>query len=124
MFRALSASDDHPRVDQLIERVHAGGVSISTQAAYDACEALHDKALARRVDLSGGPVRYDARVGDNHHHLVCRTCGAVVDADCITSSAPCLEPADPHGFAIEEAEVTFWGQCPTCKPKSKENRDE
>lgn len=120
VLRALAESDDHPRVDQLIDRVRGGGVSISTQAAYDVCEALRDKALARRVELPGGPVRYDARVGDNHHHLVCRSCGLVVDTNCATGAAPCLEPSQQHGFEIEAAEVTFCGLCPSCQPEAKE----
>ncbi|MGZ5308303.1 MAG: Fur family transcriptional regulator [Solirubrobacterales bacterium] len=115
VLRALSESDDHPRVDQLIDRVRAGGVSISTQAAYDACEALRERALASRVEFPGGPVRYDARVGDNHHHLVCSGCGLVVDADCAVDAAPCLEPRDQHGFQVDAAEVTFWGRCPDCQ---------
>ncbi len=114
VLRALTETPDHPRVDQLIERVRASGVSISTQAAYDVCEALSAKALARRVEFPGGPVRYDARVGDNHHHLVCRGCGLVLDADCATGAAPCLDPPDARGFEIEAAEVTFWGLCPEC----------
>ncbi|MBK5232353.1 MAG: transcriptional repressor [Thermoleophilia bacterium] len=115
VLRALSRSDDHPRVDQLIDRVRADGVSISTQAAYDVCDALEKKALASRLELPGGPVRYDARVGDNHHHLACRSCGEVVDVDCAEGVAPCLEPSDGRGFAIDTAEVTFWGTCPACQ---------
>jgi Fe2+ or Zn2+ uptake regulation protein len=120
VLRALTESDDHPRVDQLIDRVRGGGVSISTQAAYDVCEALRDKALARRVELPGGPVRYDARVGDNHHHLACHSCGVVTDIDCATGVAPCLKPSQQHGFEIEAAEVTFWGLCPNCQREAKE----
>jgi Fe2+ or Zn2+ uptake regulation protein len=120
VLRALTNSDDHPRVDQLIERVRGDGVSISTQAAYDVCEALHDNALARRVEWPGGPVRFDARVGDNHHHLVCRSCGVVDDTDCATGAASCLEPSQQHGFEIEAAEVTFWGLCPSCQREAKE----
>lgn len=111
----LAESHDHPRVDQVIERVRAAGVTISTQAAYDVCEALHRVALARRIALAGGPVRYEARVGDNHHHVVCRGCGLTADVDCGVGDAPCLEPADAHGFALDEAEVTYWGLCPTCQ---------
>src|SRR5215210_9334719 len=76
----LDASHDHPRVDQVIERVRAAGVSISTQAAYDVCEALHRAGLARRIEPAGAPVRYESRVGDNHHHLLCRACGLAADA--------------------------------------------
>jgi Fur family ferric uptake transcriptional regulator len=115
VLRVLAQSGDHPRVDQVIERVRESGVSISTQAAYDVCEALHGAALARRIELAGGPTRYEARVGDNHHHLVCRACGLTVDVDCAHGDAPCLEPAEELGFAVDEAEVTFWGLCPACQ---------
>jgi Fur family transcriptional regulator, stress-responsive regulator len=117
VLRVLSEADDHPRVDQVIERVRLGGLSISTQAAYDVCEALRERGLARRIALAGGPARYEARVGDNHHHLVCRSCGLTVDVDCVTGAAPCLDAPGAQGFAIDEAEVTFWGLCPTCQPE-------
>ncbi len=115
VLRVLAESHDHPRVDQLIERVRRDGCSISTQAAYDVCEVLRRTGLARRIELPGGPVRYEARTGDNHHHLVCRSCHAAVDVDCATGEAPCLAPAVAHGYALEEAEITFWGQCPACR---------
>jgi Fur family transcriptional regulator, stress-responsive regulator len=115
VLRVLVDSMDHPRVDQVLERVRASGVSISTQAGYDVCEALHRAALARRIEPAGGPARYEARVGDNHHHLVCRSCGTAVDVDCAVGAAPCLDPSDAAGFAIDEAEVTFWGLCPACQ---------
>jgi Fe2+ or Zn2+ uptake regulation protein len=111
----LDEADDHPRVDQLIDRVHAAGVSISTQATYDVCEALHRAGLARRIAPAGGPVRYESRVGDNHHHLVCRACGVAVDVDCVVGHAACLEPSNRNGFTVDEAEVTFWGYCPGCQ---------
>jgi Fe2+ or Zn2+ uptake regulation protein len=115
VLRVLTEAHDHPRMDQVIERVRAGGIGISTQAAYDVCEALHRASLARRIEPAGHPVRYEARVGDNHHHLVCRTCGETVDVDCTVGVAPCLEPSDAAGFAVDEAEVTFWGVCPACQ---------
>jgi Fe2+ or Zn2+ uptake regulation protein len=120
VLRVLAESDDHPRVDQVIERVRESGVSISTQATYDVCEALHRAALARRIELAGGPTRYEARVGDNHHHLVCRACGLTVDVDCADGTAPCLEPSEERGFAVDEAEVTFWGLCPACQTQPSE----
>jgi Fur family ferric uptake transcriptional regulator len=115
VLQVLTESHDHPRVDQVIDRVRAAGVAISTQAAYDVCEALHGASLARRIAPAGGPARFEARVGDNHHHLVCRSCGTTVDVDCAVGSAPCLEPGDAAGFAVDEAEVTFWGICPDCQ---------
>jgi Fur family transcriptional regulator, stress-responsive regulator len=111
----LDASDDHPRVDQVIERVRAAGVHISTQAAYDVCEALHRAGLARRIEPAGGPARYESRVGDNHHHLVCRACGLAIDVDCAVGEAPCLLPDHARGFRLDEAEVTYWGLCPDCQ---------
>jgi Fur family ferric uptake transcriptional regulator len=118
VLRVLSDSRDHPRVDQVIERVRGSGLSISTQAAYDVCEALRERGLAHRIALAGGPARYEARAGDNHHHLVCRTCGLTVDVDCAVGAAPCLDPP-LEGFAVDEAEVTFWGTCPACQSKGE-----
>jgi Fur family transcriptional regulator, stress-responsive regulator len=115
VLRVLEDSSDHPRVDQVIDRVRAAGVSISTQAAYDVCEALSRAGLAQRISLAGGPVRYEARAGDNHHHVVCRLCGLTADVDCAAGHAPCLEPSDAHGFLLEEASVTYWGICPDCQ---------
>jgi Fur family ferric uptake transcriptional regulator len=115
VLRVLADATDHPRVDQVIERVRAHGISISTQAAYDVCEALHRASLARRIEPAGQPVRYEARVGDNHHHLVCRSCGAAADVDCTVGRSACMQPSDAQGFVIDEAEVTFWGLCPDCQ---------
>lgn len=115
VLRVLTESTDHPRVDQVLERVRAKGIHISTQAGYDVCEALHRASLARRIEPAGSPARYEARVGDNHHHVVCRSCGTAVDVDCAVGEAPCLDPSDAAGFAIDEAEVTFWGLCPACQ---------
>ena len=119
VLAVLDGSADHPRVDQIIDRVKDSGVSISTQATYDVCEALHRAGLARKIEPAGGPARYESRTGDNHHHLVCRTCGLAVDVDCVTGEAGCLEPSDAQGFAVDEAEVTFWGLCPTCQATSE-----
>jgi Fur family ferric uptake transcriptional regulator len=115
VLRVLAESHDHPRVDQVIDRVRTSGVAISTQAAYDVCEALHRVALARRIEPAGSPARYETRVGDNHHHIVCRGCGATRDVDCAAGAAPCLAPDSIGGFAVDEAEVTFWGLCPECQ---------
>ena len=115
VLSVLDTARDHPRVDQVIERVRSAGVPISTQAAYDVCEALHRAGLARRIEPAGGPARYESRVGDNHHHLVCRVCGLAMDIDCAIGEAPCLEPAERFGFRLEEAEITYWGLCPDCQ---------
>jgi Fur family ferric uptake transcriptional regulator len=119
VLQVLTEATDHPRVDQVIERVRAAGVTISTQAAYDVCEALRRAALAQRVEIAGGPARYESRVGDNHHHLACRACGTVVDVDCAIGAAPCLAPSGQHGFVVEQAEVTYWGLCPDCQTPSR-----
>ena len=116
VLRVLASAHDHPTVDQVVARVRAQGVSISTQAGYDVCEALHGAALARRVEPAGSPARYEARAGDNHHHLVCRGCGMTVDVDEAVGAAACLEPfAEGAAFAVEQAEVIFWGLCPACQ---------
>jgi Fur family ferric uptake transcriptional regulator len=120
VLRVLSEATDHPRVDQVIDRVRGAGVAISTQAAYDVCEALRTAALAQRIEIAGGPARYEARVGDNHHHLVCRACGTVIDVDCAVGEAPCLTPSELDGFVIDESEVTHWGLCPTCQMQRRE----
>jgi Fur family ferric uptake transcriptional regulator len=120
VLQVLAASHDHPRVDQVIERVRAAGTTISTQAAYDVCDALHRASLARRIEPAGSPARFEGRVGDNHHHLVCRSCGETVDVDCAVGAAPCLTAVDSSGYAIDEAEVIYWGTCPDCLQEEKE----
>jgi Fe2+ or Zn2+ uptake regulation protein len=89
-------------------------VGLSTQAVYDILRAFHGAGFVRRIEPAGSPARFELRVDDNHHHLVCRDCGSTVDVDCAAGAAPCLEPADAAGFEIDEAEVTFWGRCPAC----------
>jgi len=89
--------------------------SLSTQAVYDILRALAAAGLVRRIQPAGGPARFETRTGDNHHHLVCRACGATADVDCAVGAAPCLQPSTTAGFAIDEAEVTFWGTCPDCQ---------
>jgi Fur family ferric uptake transcriptional regulator len=92
---------------------------LSTQAVYDCLDALGTAGLVRRIEPAGHPMRYETRVGDNHHHLVCRDCGQTTDLSCATGSAPCLTPAEDHGFVVDEAEVIFWGRCPACStPKA------
>lgn len=105
----------HADVDTLSAKVRARLGSVSTQAVYDVLRALTDAGLVRRIEPAGSPARFEARVGDNHHHVVCRRCGEVADIDCATGSAPCLEASNSNGFAIDEAEVTYWGICPTCQ---------
>jgi Fur family ferric uptake transcriptional regulator len=88
---------------------------VSTQAVYEALNALTHAGLVRRIEPAGSPARYEGRTGDNHHHLVCRNCGSVTDVDCVVGEAPCLEPAGDAGYLIDEADVTFWGICPDCR---------
>jgi Fur family ferric uptake transcriptional regulator len=104
----------HADADTLITAVRGELGTVSTQAVYDVLHALESAGLARRVEPAGSPARYDPRVGDNHHHLVCRSCGTVVDVDCAVGSAPCLTASNAQGFVIDEAEVTYWGLCPQC----------
>jgi Fur family ferric uptake transcriptional regulator len=88
---------------------------VSAQAVYDVLQALTEKGLIRRIEPPGSVARYETRVGDNHHHVICRSCGAIADVACATGPAPCLEPSESHGFEIEEAEVVYWGRCPECR---------
>jgi Fe2+ or Zn2+ uptake regulation protein len=87
---------------------------VSVQAVYDVLRALTERGLLRRIEPAGSVPRYEARVGDNHHHVVCRSCGAIADVDCVVGVAPCLDGSDHHGYEIDEAEVVFWGRCPEC----------
>jgi Fur family ferric uptake transcriptional regulator len=116
----------HVTADQIAQAVRDQLGTISTQAVYDVLGALTGAGLVRRIEPAGSPARYETRVGDNHHHVVCRGCGAITDLDCVVGVAPCLSPEDASGFLIDEAEVTFWGLCPACqtksKPPEKENR--
>jgi Fur family ferric uptake transcriptional regulator len=109
------ATGGHLEVDEIAQRVRQRLDSVSTQAVYDVLGALSRAGLARRLEPAGSPALYEARAGDNHHHVVCRGCGAVADVDCVIGDAPCLDPSHAHGFEIDEAEVTFWGLCPSCQ---------
>ena len=113
----LAAVHEHPHADtdSLIDAVRTDHAEVSHQAVYDVLKALTAARLVRRIQPQGSLARYEARVGDNHHHLVCRSCGAIVDVDCAVGDTPCLVAADDHGFAIDEAEVVYWGLCPTCQ---------
>jgi Fur family transcriptional regulator, stress-responsive regulator len=108
------AEGGHFEVDEIANRVRGRLETVSMQAVYDVLGALARVGLARRIEPAGSPALYEHRVGDNHHHVVCRGCGAVGDVDCSVGEAPCLEPSNAHGFVIDEAEVTFWGLCPSC----------
>ena len=112
----LQAVSDRPHstADDIYTVVRAEIGAISRQAVYDALAALTDKGLLRRIQPARSPARYENRVGDNHHHLICRTCGRMVDVDCAVGVTPCLTAADDSGYEIDEAEVIYWGRCPEC----------
>jgi Fur family transcriptional regulator, stress-responsive regulator len=108
----------HADTDSLIRAARRRLPDVSHQAVYDVLRALTEANLLRRIQPPGSVARYEARVGDNHHHVVCRTCGAVEDVDCATGAAPCLTPSHTHGFTVDEAEVVYWGRCPACSTTS------
>jgi Fur family transcriptional regulator, stress-responsive regulator len=112
----LAAVHDHPHADtaSIIGVVRAALGEVSHQAVYDVLSALTTARLVRRIEPTGSVARYESRVGDNHHHVVCRSCGAIADVDCAVGDAPCLTASDDHGFTIDEAEVVYWGLCPRC----------
>jgi Fur family transcriptional regulator, stress-responsive regulator len=114
----LSESRSHLDVDEITARVRRRLDSVSVQAVYDVLAALTAAGLARRIAPAGAPARYEARAGDNHHHLVCRSCGHITDVDCAVGVAPCLEPIEAAGFLVDEAEVTYWGVCAACQNAS------
>src|SRR5689334_24008602 len=123
----LAAVHDHPHADteSILGAARAASGDMSHQAVYDVLRALTDAGLVRRIQPAGSVARYEARVGDNHHHLVCRSCGTVRDVDCVVGEPPCLTAADDGGFAIDEAEVVYWGLCPACQsPRSEEHTSE
>jgi len=113
VLRAVS-DRPHSTADDIDKVVRAEIGAISRQAVYDALGTLADKGLLRRIQPAGSPGRFESRVGDNHHHLICRTCSRMIDVDCAVGSAPCLTAADDWGYEIDEAEVIFWGRCPKC----------
>src|SRR6187431_1427374 len=117
VLRAVSG-EPHITADAVAEAVRSEIGAISLQAVYDALGALVAGGLIRRIQPAGSPARFEDRVGDNHHHLICRVCGRVVDVDCATGSAPCLTAVDEMGYEIDEAEVAYWGRCPGCVVKS------
>ncbi|MCM4077136.1 Fur family transcriptional regulator [Paractinoplanes hotanensis] len=113
----ILAEGGHLEVDEIARRARTRLDSVSTQAVYDVLGALSRAGLARRLEPAGSPARYEARAGDNHHHIVCRGCGEIADVDCSVGERPCLTPTSAHGFELDEAEVTFWGLCPACQKR-------
>lgn len=116
----LTAVHEHPHADTdaIITAVRSRLGAVSHQAVYDVLRTLTDRGLVRRIQPAGSVARYEARVDDNHHHVVCRSCGAVSDVDCAVGAAPCLTASDDAGFVIDEAEVVYWGRCPACTTAS------
>ncbi len=119
VIRAVSACP-HGTVEDVAEAVHNDIGAISRQAVYDSLGTLAENGLIRRIQPAGSPARYEDRVGDNHHHLICRSCNRMVDVDCAVGYTPCLTAADDSGYEIDEAEVIYWGRCPECFAADKE----
>jgi len=113
VLRAV-ADRPHSTADDIDSVVRSEIGAVSRQAVYDALAALTDRGLLRRIQPAGSPARYEDRVGDNHHHLICRSCNRMVDVDCAMGFAPCLTAADDSGYEVDEAEVIYWGRCPDC----------
>ena len=122
MLRAVSGRP-HCRADEVVEDVRAEIGAISRQAVYDALGILAEKGLIRRIQPAGSPALYEDRVGDNHHHVICRTCGRTVDVDCAVGGAHCATAAADSGYQIDEAEVIYWGICPECLAETSEPGD-
>ena len=122
VYRAV-AGYPHCTADAVAEVVRAEIGAISLQSVYDALGLLVTEGLVRRIQPSGSPARFETRVGDNHHHLICRSCGRVVDVDCAVGAAPCLTAADDRGYEIDEAEVAYWGRCPECIAQARSSAD-
>lgn len=112
----LAVVREHPHADtnSIIDATRRAVPEVSHQAVYDVLRALTSAGLVRCIEPAGSVARYESRIGDNHHHMVCRGCGTIVDVDCVVGPAPCLTPVDDHGFVVDEAEIVFWGLCPTC----------
>jgi Fur family ferric uptake transcriptional regulator len=110
----------HATAEELVDLAKGEIGAISRQSVYDTLNTFVDLGLVRRIQPSGSPALYEDRVGDNHHHLICRGCGRVVDVDCSVGAMPCLQAADDNGFEIDEAEVAYWGRCPDCKTSTLE----
>ena len=116
------ADRPHADADTIVTAARAAHPSLSPQAVYGVLRALVDRGLARRIEPAGAPALFELRVRDNHHHLVCRSCGGVVDVDCAVGAAPCLSPSDAAGFVVDEAEVVFWGLCSNCQDHQQDIR--
>jgi len=114
---------DHLDVEAIATGVRERVGHVSTQAVYEALHALSAAGLVQRVEPEGSPARFEGRVGDNHHHLVCRRCGRITDVDCAVGHAPCLEPISAAGYLVQQADVTYWGICPECRHIAEESKE-
>jgi Fe2+ or Zn2+ uptake regulation protein len=123
VLRAVSARP-HSTAADIDEVVRAEIGSVSLQAVYDALGTLTEEGIVRRIQPAGSPARYEDRVGDNHHHVICRSCGRMVDTDCAAGYSPCLTAADDSGYEIDEAEVIYWGRCPECRTPAKNQQED
>jgi Fur family ferric uptake transcriptional regulator len=119
VYRAVAETPGHPDVEAVAARARELIGTLSTQAVYDTLHTLTRAGLLRRIEPAGSPARFETRVGDNHHHVVCRACGAAQDIDCVIGQAPCLTPDNAGGFLVDEADVTFWGLCPACQQRTE-----
>ena len=123
VLTALTANGPHSSVDAVVSAVRARLGDGSAQTVYNVLRSFTDVGLVRRIEPAGRPGLYELRVGDNHHHIVCRQCSAIADVACAVGDTPCLTAADHSGYDIDEAEVIFWGRCPTCKETAREEKD-
>ena len=115
VYRIVATEGKHRDAEFIVAAARALNPKISRQAVYDNLNALVAVGILRRIEPAGRPALYESRVGDNHHHLICRRCHHTVDVECAVGKSPCLEPSDPHGFVVDEAEVIYWGLCPRCQ---------
>jgi Fe2+ or Zn2+ uptake regulation protein len=122
ILRVLTEGPSHIDADRIAVAVRARTGRMSAQTVYNVLASLVAARLVRRIEPAGGPRLYELRVGDNHHHIVCRQCAATADVDCVTMPAPCLTPSDAGGYLVDEAEITFWGLCPACRLVADEQR--
>lgn len=122
VLRAVSA-EPHITADAVAESVRSEIGAISKQSVYDALTILEERGLIRRIQPIGSAARFEDRVGDNHHHIICRVCGRLADVDCAVGYAPCLTASDDHGFVIDEADVSYWGRCPECQTATLETME-
>ncbi len=122
VLAVLEELSGHPDAESIGAAARRRLGAVSNQAVYDILAAFTEHGLVRRIQPAGGAARFEARVGDNHHHLVCRICGRMVDIDCAAGKPLCVQPSDTTGFEIDEAEITFWGRCPDCQHTTKEER--